>query len=98
MTRKTVNRGNLTREKILKTGLEMWEKDPSSVNAHAISKCMGIVHGTVMYHFPDGVRDAVAAFALETGNDKVLSQLIVERHPVVAHLSSQEKAGILASV
>jgi hypothetical protein len=98
MTRKTVQRGNITRYKILKTGLEMWEKDPSSVNAHAISKNMNIVHGTVMYHFPDGVRNAVALHAVDVGNHKVMAQLIVEGHPAVAGLNPADKKEILSSV
>ena len=49
-------RGSRTRALILQTGLKMWENNPDSVNAHAIAKKIEMTHGSVMYHFPEGVK------------------------------------------
>lgn len=84
--------GEKTRQKILETGLEMWLKNPDSVTANGIAKSMGLVHAAILYHFPDGVKDAVAAYALEQGNAQVIAQLIVNRHDLVADMSGAERA------
>lgn len=90
--------GEKTRQKILETGLEMWLKNPNSVTANGIAKRMGLVHSAILYHFPDGVKDAVAAYALEQGNAQVIAQLIVNRHELVAGMSSAERTGWLAKL
>lgn len=90
--------GKVTRLKILKKGLKMWEKDPMSVNAHKISQELDIVHGTVLYHFPYGVRDAIAEYAVEVQNKRVIAHLIIESHPAVKKLAPCERAAYLAAV
>lgn len=95
---KPSERGGDTKLKILKKGLKMWEKDPASVNAHAISKQLGIVHGTVLYHFPYGVRDAVAEYAIQVENTRVIAQLIVENHRLIKDLAPCERSAYLAGV
>lgn len=95
---KPSERGDATKLRILKKGLKMWEKDPQSVNAHAISQQLGMTHGTVAYHFPYGVRDAVAEYALQVENVRVIAQLIVEDHKTVRNLAPCERAAYLAGV
>lgn len=90
--------GEKTRQKILETGLEMWLKNPNSVTANGIAKRLGLVHAAVLYHFPDGVKDAVAAYAVEQQCAPVIAQLIVNRHPTVAGMDAVERAEWLAKL
>lgn len=70
----------------------MWKKNPDSVNAHAIAKQINMTHGSVMYHFPYGVKDAVAEYAVEKKDSKIVAQLIVLGHKAVQNLSPTEKS------
>ena len=88
---KKQNRGDSTRTRILKAGIRMWKKDPASVNAHAISKYIGMTHGTVMYHFPYGVRDAVAEYALEIKDPVIIAQLIATGSALVKNMAPSER-------
>lgn len=97
-TRKPSKRGDDTRQKILETGLQMWEENSYSVNAYAIARRLGMVHGTVMYHFPYGIREAVAEYALEVKNSRVIAQLIVESHPSIRDMSPTERTRYLSRV
>jgi hypothetical protein len=76
----------------------MWLQNPSSVTAHGIAIQLGIVHGTVLYHFPYGVREAVAEYALAAGNKRIISQLIVEGHQLVENLTPTERASYLSGI
>lgn len=87
-----------TKEDILSTGVSMWLENPMTVNAHAIAKKMGMTHGAVMYHFPDGVRDAVADHAVKTGNTNIICQLIASGHKAVNNLTAMERAFYLAKI
>lgn len=93
-----MNRGELTREKILKTGLKMWLNDPSTVTANAIAKKIGMTHATIIYHFPHGVKDAVAEYAVERKEKKIISQLIVLEHDSVKGLSPTERMHYLSQL
>lgn len=91
-------RGEKTRCAILAKGLEMWIDNPDSVTAHGIATNIGISHATVLYHFPDGVKNAVAEYALEQRCVSVIAQLIVGKHPAVSNLSAAERAEWLSQV
>lgn len=81
-----------TKEKILNEGIKMWLENYMSVNANAIARRLGVTHGTVLYHFPLGVREAVAAHAVKIGNSKIIRHLIVTDHPAVDNLSPSERS------
>lgn len=84
-------RGDKTKLLILKTGLQMWKENPTSVNAYSISKRIKMTHGSIMYHFPYGVRDAVANYALEVKDPIVIGQLIAVGDPLVRDMSPSDK-------
>lgn len=90
--RKPIERGNKTKDRILQAGIEMWLKDSSSVSANAISKHCKITHGTVLYHFPEGVKDAVAQHAVNIGNSRIIVELMGQGHPAVENLSPSERS------
>jgi AcrR family transcriptional regulator len=85
-------RSEKTRSAILTKGLEMWLENPDSVTAHGIATNIGISHATVLYHFPQRVKDAVAEYAVQQGCGGVIAQLIVTKHPAVSGFSPAERA------
>lgn len=78
-----------TKTKILKAGVKLWKKNPDDVKALRIAKEIKMVNATVLYHYPDGVKDAVAAYAVETGESLIIAQLILTNHPAVKDLSPE---------
>jgi hypothetical protein len=83
-----------TKTKILKAGIKLWKKNPDLVTALGISKAVNppMVHATILYHFPkDSIKDAVAAYAVETGESGIIAQLILIEHPAVKNLSVEER-------
>ena len=94
----TGNPSQTTKEKMLITGVEMWLENPMSVNAHAIAKRMKMTHAAVLYYFPDSARDAVAEYAISTGNSKIICQLIASGHKAANQLTALERAFHLASM
>ena len=86
-----------TKENILNIGVEMWLENPMSVNAHAIARKMGMTHGAILYHFPESVRDSVAAYAVQTDNSKIIVQLIASSHKAVDKFSAKERMKYLAN-
>lgn len=87
-----------TKERILEAGIKIWLRNPLSVNAYAIAREMQIVHGTVLYHFPEGVRDAVAEYAVKTNNNKIIIQLIAAGHKSVELLDAEKRAEYVATI
>lgn len=84
-----------TRDKCLKAGLKLWP----NVTAVAVGKAVGLTHSAVLYHFQNNsLKDAVAAYAVERGDKRVMAQLIVSRHKAVKGLSAEDKREILESV
>lgn len=86
-----------TKTKILKAGIKLWKKNPDDVKALHIAKEIDMVHATVLYHFPDGVKDAVAAYAVETGESQIVAQLILTNHPAVKDMSQEDRQKHLSS-
>ena len=84
-------RGDRTKSKILAAGLEMWLENPNSVSANGIGNRIGMKHASILYHFPYGVKDAVAEHAVNVGNSRVIAQLIVSEHPAVKNLSASDR-------
>lgn len=72
-----------TKEKILKAGVSIWP----DVTVCAVARAAGISHPLVVYHFPVGLKDAVAEYAVEKGESRVIIQLLASGHKAAMHLS-----------
>jgi AcrR family transcriptional regulator len=79
-----------TKERILEAGIALWLENPKKVNATSIGKHIGLTHGAVLYHFPNGVKDAVAEYALLIRESRVIVQLIASNHPAVHGMSKAD--------
>lgn len=96
--RTRTEQGERTCLKILKTGLRLWSKNPESVTALGIANTLKISHATVLYHFPYGVKDAVAEYAVKMGHIQVVAQLITSGHRSVRDMSPSERMIYLKSI
>lgn len=88
----------MTKQKILEAGIKAWRKDPASVTASNLARVLGLTHPAILYHFPKGVKDAVADYAVKIKDKKIMAQLIVVKHKAVASLSAEEKRDILGVI
>lgn len=90
--------GRDVKEKILNAGLRIWEKDASKLTVTNVARSLGMTHGNVFYHFPAGLKDAIAEYAIAQKNTRVIVQLIVTGHPLVEKLAPSERANYLKSI
>lgn len=81
----------MTKNKILEAGLKAWKKNPDSVTASNIGRMIGVTHAAVLYHFPKGVKNAVAEYAVEKGDKKIITHLIALGHPAVKTMSKEDR-------
>ena len=79
--------GERTRERILKAGLKLWP----DVTPSSIAQELNMTHPAIIYHFPYGLKGAVADYAVEKGHSKVIVQLVVWRHKAIKKLSASER-------
>lgn len=87
--------GQKTKEKILNAGLELWP----NITLQAVSKATDLTHPGILYHFPNGtLKEAIAEYAVETGNSKVIVQLILVEHKAVSGMSPSERDDHFKSV
>lgn len=98
MKRNRNPQGEKTYQKILKTGIALWLQNPDNVSALSISTRIGISHATVLYHFPYGVKDAVAEHAVEIKNARIIAQLIASGHAAIRDMSPTERTMYLKSI
>jgi len=90
-----MKKGEATKLLMLETGIKLWP----NVTARAIGRKIGLTHSAVAYHFNDGeLVDAVAAHAVETGNSKVIAQLIATNHKAVRKMSQADKMKHLSAL
>lgn len=82
-----MEKGDILRKKILETGLKLWP----NVNTCKIATKLGISHPNVSYYFGRKLKDAVAQYAVESGNSKVIAQLILTNHKAVKDMSDKER-------
>lgn len=80
-------KGEATKLLMLDTGVKLWP----NVTARAIARKIGLTHSAVAYHFKDDLLDQVAAHAVNTGDSKVITQLIAVNHKAVRKLSPAER-------
>lgn len=88
------------RLEILKAGVELWERGEQPT-ASAIAKALGLAaHASVLYHFK-GAADlaaSLARYAVESGNSRVIVQMIATEHPAVADMDHDRKRYHLAII
>lgn len=90
-----MKKGEATKLLMLETGIKLWP----NVTARAIGRKIGLTHSAVAYHFNDGeLKDSVAAYAVETGNSKVIAQLIATNHKAVRKMSQADKMKHLSAL
>ena len=80
-------KGDVTKLLMLDTGVKLWP----NVTARAIARKIGLSHSAVAYHFKDDLLNQVAAHAVDTGNSKVITQLIATNHKAVRKLSPSDR-------
>ncbi len=88
---KELARSAATQQKILNAGISLWMKDPLSVNASAIARRIKMTHATVLYHYGNNIKDVIAKHAVEINNVRIISQLILQNHKAVKHLTKEER-------
>lgn len=80
--------GEKTREKILQAGVKLWPH----VTFHNVAGLSGLTPPAVLYHFPNGtLKDAVAEYAVEVGESKVIVQLMAADHKAAKKLSPADR-------
>lgn len=87
----------MIKDKILNTGVEMWLENPASVTASGIARRLGKTHAAILYHFPYGVKEAVAEYAVQQKQAKIIAQLITTGHKSVRDLCPTDRARYLAT-
>ena len=76
------------KDKILQAGVDLWP----DVTLSTVARSLGITPAGVLHHFPsDGLKDAVAHHAVETGNSRVIVQLVALGHHSIAEMSQAER-------
>lgn len=82
--------GEKTRLNILNAGLTLWP----DLTFEGVARVLKLnSHTNVVYHFRTvgALKDAVAAHAVETGNSRVIMQLVAANHPAVKKLSQADR-------
>lgn len=88
---------DITKRRILETGVRLWHSSSDNVTARAIARELGITHPAVSYHFPDGIKHAVAEHAIKISDSRIIVQLIAVNHKLVSHFTENEKKKWLRS-
>ncbi len=97
----SISHGERRREQILLTGLHVWrEKGSNAVSARGIGRLLGMTHAAVIYHFKtsEGLRQAVAEYAVRVGDSVVVPQLITSRHPSISGFTPEQRSAYLQTV
>lgn len=77
-----------TKQKILEAGVKLWP----NVTFASIEKETGISRPNILYHYPAGTLvDAVAEHAIETGESRVIVQLMASGHAAANKLSPADR-------
>ena len=84
---KNEKKGDKTKRAILEIGVKLWP----DVTAREIARRLDMSHPVIAYHFGADLKDAVAAHAVETGNSRVIAQLIATKHKAVRKMIVLER-------
>jgi AcrR family transcriptional regulator len=92
--------GSRVRLRILEMGLRLWLVDPAFVTARRIGQELGLTHGAVLYHFGHsaGLSNAIAFHAVKQGEERIIAQLILQKHKAVAHFTDAQRQAVLKAV
>lgn len=93
--------GERMRLQILDAGLALWRQGgPACVTARAVGNAVGLTHAGVLHHTrsSNGLRDAVAEWAVVKRDPVVVPQLIVSAHSAVADLSREDRTAFLSGI
>lgn len=85
--------GDQIKRDILRMGVQLWSVDPSYVSARRIASELNMTHANVLYHFKhtQGLKDAIAFYAVKNGESRVIIHLIAMNHHAVAAMSDDER-------
>ena len=83
---------------ILDAGVKIWHDDPLKVTARNVAKAINMQHGTVLYHFPEGIRNAIAEYAVKIDDSKIIVQLIACYHPSISKLPQSARKRHLSKI
>lgn len=88
--------GKDIKERILEIGLTLWPH----ISAREIGRQMNMSHSAILYHFDDadGLRDAIAKHAVETGNSGIIVQLLAINHPATKGMETQLRDKHMATI
>lgn len=88
--------GEDVKERILKIGLNLWP----NISVREIGRQMDMSHSALTYHFGDaaGLKHAVAKYAVDTGNSKVIVQLLAVGHPAIVGMESELRQKHMATI
>jgi len=91
--------GEKAKKEILEAGLKIWRKNPRDLTARAIAREIGKTHSAVLYWYSaDTLFDAVAKYAVQMKDARVIVQLIAMSHPAVMKLPDKEKLEYINTV
>lgn len=81
--------GERTKLRILQTGIALWP----DVTISNVARSLGFrSHRAVSYHFPaDQIKDAVADYAVVTGDARIIVELIASNHSAVHDMSAADR-------
>lgn len=89
------------RERILAAALELARTHRyDRLTRGMVASSAGVATGSVNYYFTDmaGLRDAVMAEAVATGDDAVVAQGLVDKHPAVVNAAPAVRLGALRAL
>lgn len=93
MNERSNEHGEAVRRRILEMGLQLWRVDPAYVTARRIAHELDMTHTAILYHFKHsrGLTDAIAYYAVQQGESRVIARLIIAKHPAITAMSEAER-------
>lgn len=91
-----MSHGKEIKKSILRAGLVLWP----NVTARAIGRRLDMTHSNVLYHFDtvDNLVSAVANYAVEIGESRVIVQLIAAKHAAINGMKAADRAKYMATI
>lgn len=89
------------RKQILETACQLAENSHySKIRRHHLAEKCNTASGNIsrVIGSMSDMRQAVIEYALDNGYDGVVAQAIVNKHPAVSHLATDERAKYLAAI
>ena len=96
-----MKRGEETRRQILDAALTVArDQGLHAVTLRGVGDDIGRAHGGVSYYFTsqEGLREAVAALAIERRDARIIARLILDRHPSVVTMTRHERLSYLSTL